>query len=90
MKIRQGETHRKEIMFQITTAITLLLSPLGKDLAYLDPGSGSILIQLIIASLVGVGFLVRRSWSKITRFFRGESDLVEDDYDDDDDDPNNA
>ncbi len=73
-------------MVPLSSLITLLLSPLGKDLAYLDPGSGSILIQLIIASLVGVGFLVRRSWSRITGFFRGDSGASPDEFDDDDDD----
>ena len=73
-------------MFQLSSAITLLLSHLGKDHAYLDPGSGSFIIQLIIASLVGVGFLVRSSWSKITRFFRGESGQSQDDFDDEEPD----
>lgn len=71
-------------MDYIPSFLNILLSHFGKVNAYLDPGSGSIIIQLIIASLVGVGFLVRRSWSKITKFFRGESDLLSDDYDDDD------
>lgn len=73
-------------MFQTSIVIAILLSPLGKDHAYLDPGSGSFIIQLIIASLVGVGFLVRSSWSKITKFFRGESDQSQDDLDADDPD----
>lgn len=78
-------------MHHISPLVSFLFSHLGKEPAYLDPGSGSLLIQLIIASLVGVGFLVRRSWSKITQFFRGGSDLAQDDYDDDDhDDLNNA
>jgi hypothetical protein len=32
---------------------------------YLDPGSGSILIQLIIAGLLGGGILLRTFWGKI-------------------------
>lgn len=70
-------------MNHIHHIVSILLNHFGKDSAYLDPGSGSILIQLLIASLVGIGFLVRRSWSKITRFFRGESDQSPEDMDDD-------
>ena len=42
----------------------------GHD-AYLDPGSGSYLLQLLIAGLLGSLFVVRASWSKIKSFFRG-------------------
>jgi hypothetical protein len=41
-----------------------------KDDPYLDPGSGSFLIQLIIASLVGAAFVIRTFWSRIKSFFR--------------------
>ncbi len=37
---------------------------------YLDPGSGSILIQLIIASALGAALIVKTSWSRIKKFFR--------------------
>ena len=35
--------------------------------AYLDPGSGSFIIQLAIAALLGLGVAVRASWSKISK-----------------------
>ncbi|MGZ9226646.1 MAG: hypothetical protein ACXW4M_13930 [Anaerolineales bacterium] len=50
-------------------------------LPYLDPGSGSILIQLLIATLLGLGFALRASWGKIKGFFGKKSDA--DDADDD-------
>ena len=52
---------------------------------YLDPGSGSILIQLAIAALLGAGLLFRSQWAKIKKFFGGSTkesdadDLVDDD-----------
>ena len=45
---------------------------------YLDPGSGSFLIQLIIASLLGAAFVLRSSWSKIKSFFKRTPDEIED------------
>ena len=38
--------------------------------AYLDPGSGSFLLQLLIAGIVGVLFLLRMYWGKVKSFFR--------------------
>jgi hypothetical protein len=50
--------------------------------AYLDPGSGSFLIQLLIAVLLGAGILLRASWSKIKNLFkRAKSDKSEDNDD---------
>ena len=43
--------------------------PLLREQAYLDPGSGSFLIQLLIAGLVGAGFAIKMSWKKIKRLF---------------------
>ena len=34
-------------------------------LAYLDTGSGSLLIQLLIAGLLGLGVAITASWGKI-------------------------
>jgi hypothetical protein len=38
-------------------------------LAYLDPGSGSYLIQLLIAALLGGAFVIKSFWRQITSFF---------------------
>jgi hypothetical protein len=37
--------------------------------AYLDPGSGSFILQLLIAALFGALFLVKVYWGKIKAFF---------------------
>ena len=33
--------------------------------AYLDPGTGSFLLQVLIAALVGVSFTIRLYWRKV-------------------------
>ncbi|MEO8357238.1 MAG: hypothetical protein ABI621_15125 [Chloroflexota bacterium] len=50
-------------------------------LPYLDPGSGSFLIQLLIATLLGLGIAVRASWSKIKGWFGVKPKADEDDDD---------
>lgn len=49
-------------------------------LPYLDPGSGSFLIQLLIATLLGLAIAIRASWSKIKGWF-GVKPKAEDDDD---------
>jgi len=39
-------------------------------LLYLDPGSGSFLIQLLIASLAGAGIAIAISWGGIKRLLK--------------------
>jgi hypothetical protein len=59
--------------------LLVILAPHLRPQAYLDPGSGSFLIQLLIAGLVGVGFLVKAYWKKIKRLFnRNEPDKEDD------------
>jgi hypothetical protein len=52
--------------------------------AYLDPGSGSFLIQLAIAALLGGAILVRSQWSRIKKLFGGKpSESDEEDAEED-------
>lgn len=51
---------------------------------YLDPGSGSFLLQLLIAGLAGISIAIGTSWARIKRFFsrkKGEPKPEEDDND---------
>ena len=54
-------------------------------LPYLDPGSGSLLIQILIAVLLGLGVALRASWGKIKTLFGGKPKP-----EDEDDDSDNA
>lgn len=47
-----------------------LLKPSAGQHAYLDPGSGSFLLQLLVAALLGGLFLLRSYWGKVASFFR--------------------
>ena len=40
--------------------------------AYVDPGAGSLVIQGIIAAVVGVGLTLRLYWRRIRRLFTGK------------------
>ncbi len=43
-----------------------------KPAAYLDPGSGSMLIQILLAALLGAGVAVKIFWRNIKAFFTGK------------------
>jgi hypothetical protein len=42
-------------------------------MAYLDPGSGSYLIQILIAFLLGSAIAIRAFWGRIKAFFTKSS-----------------
>ena len=54
----------------IAAILSLISTPLRTNEAYLDPGSGSYLIQLLLAGLLGSLFVVKSSWGKIKGFFQ--------------------
>ncbi len=54
-------------------------------LIYLDPGSGSFLIQLIIAAAAGLSIAIGANWAKLKRFLNKNKKKNEMDDEDDDD-----
>ena len=55
--------------------------------AYLDPGTGSLIIQVIVAALLGAAFTVKVYWQNIKTFFanrfsnKAQADETQDDAD---------
>ncbi|MBS4015186.1 MAG: hypothetical protein KGZ86_01950 [Candidatus Latescibacteria bacterium] len=56
---------------------------LPKEMAYLDPGSGSLVLQLVLAALLGLGIFVRSQWRKIKALF-GRKEPTQQDKDEND------
>ena len=46
-----------------------LLSFIPHTLAYIDPGTGSIILQAIAAAIAGAAIIVRIYWHRLLRFF---------------------
>lgn len=64
--------------------LTQLGPVLGHPVLYLDPGSGSFLVQLLLAAGLGIGVAVKVYWVKIKSLFGGKkSDPVPSSEDDD-------
>ncbi len=56
---------------------------------YLDPGSGSFLIQLLIASAAGLVIVFATSWRKIKRLFSKNKAETEESNDEDENEDEN-
>lgn len=41
---------------------------------YLDPGTGSFIIQILLAGLLGIGVAVKIYWKKIVAFFKRDKE----------------
>ncbi len=53
-----------------------ILAPYLRPSLYLDPGSGSFLLQLLLAALLGGAFAVKVYWRKIKALFTGKKEEV--------------
>ena len=51
----------------------VLLSFVVKPTAYLDPGTGSMLIQIILAVILGAGVAIKIFWRNIKAFLTGKT-----------------
>ena len=56
----------QEITFSINQLFPELLM---KGRMYLDPGSGSFLLQLLVATIAGAGIFLVTYWRKVKAFF---------------------
>lgn len=40
--------------------------------AYLDPGTGSMILQLLVAGVAGIGVAIKLYWRRVWAFFKGK------------------
>jgi membrane protein implicated in regulation of membrane protease activity len=55
-------------------AVMFLLVPIGSAFAYIDPGTGSMIVQVVIAALVGGAAFIGAFWRKLFRKRRDQDD----------------
>jgi hypothetical protein len=58
--------------FVCSVVLMLLIGFLlpGTSYAYLDPGTGSYVLQLLLATIVGILFAIRLFWGRIKSFLK--------------------
>lgn len=47
--------------------------------AYLDPGNGSMVLQIILGGAAGIGVLLKYYWHQVTGLFRSKKELPKED-----------
>jgi len=58
------------MMSQMILPVIAVLIPMIGTHPYLDPGSGSFILQILIATVVGSLFLVKVYWNKLKALFK--------------------
>ena len=48
---------------------TMIMGPMNPAYAYLDPGTGSILIQLLMGGVAGGMVIIKLYWQRVKDFF---------------------
>lgn len=51
--------------------VVAIIGPASAAFAYIDPGTGSYMLQLLLGSLMAAGVLVKMYWHRLKRFFNG-------------------
>jgi hypothetical protein len=57
----------KRTVFAVSTLLVLCFAPRAD--AYLDPGSGSMVLQVLLGGLAGVALVVKLFWHRILQIF---------------------
>jgi hypothetical protein len=60
-------------LFLVVLAAMLFVFP-QPAMAYLDPGTGSILWQVVVGGLLAAAYTIRIYWSKVRIFFSKKAD----------------
>ena len=73
---------RSSLLTIVIMILILYFSFPARAYAYLDPGTGSFIIQLIVGGLLGLAFTIGLFWKRfkvwLTNLFSGESEPEED------------
>ena len=60
--------HSLKLVFCIVLLVFIFL-PSAEALAYLDPGTGSMILQLILGGVAGVSVVIKMYWQRIKNIF---------------------
>ena len=60
---------RRSTMFISLSVFFMISNPFTIAYAYLDPGSGSMLLQLLLGGVTGVVVIVKLYWQRVKDFF---------------------
>ncbi len=59
----------RKLFFILFLIVTLQFTLSKNAFAYLDPGTGSYVFQILIATIIGGLFTIKMYWQKVKNFF---------------------
>ena len=59
----------RTVLVALAFAVVLALVPTPAAAQYLDPGASSVIVQVVIAGLIGVAAVLRLYWGRLKAFF---------------------
>jgi hypothetical protein len=62
----------RDVGILLLLALGLLMAP-SRAQAYLDAGTGSMILQVVVATVMGALFILRGYWQKLKDLFKGQS-----------------
>lgn len=73
-----GASSRRHMLALFVAAFVTMLALDSPAYAYLDPGTGSIILQVVLGGTAGVMVIAKLYWSQVKSFFmrRSEKKLV--------------
>jgi hypothetical protein len=66
----------RTFLFSVAVALGAAVFPIDAY-AYLDPGTGSLFVQSLIAGIAAVGYALRLYWGRIRALLRRSGDRVD-------------
>ncbi len=66
---KEGVIEPVKVLLGLFCALAVLLMTPTTAHAYLDPGTGSQVFQLLLAAFVGISFTAKMFWNQIVDFF---------------------
>jgi len=65
------------MIFRVALVLAACLSIASPAYAYLDPGTGSMLISAVLGVAAAVALAVKMFWYRVVGFFRGKRPVAE-------------
>jgi len=65
------------MIFRVALVLAACLSSASPAYAYLDPGTGSMLISAVLGVAAAVGLAVKMFWYRLVGFFRGKRPVAD-------------
>ena len=65
------------MILRVALVLAACLSIASPAYAYLDPGTGSMLISAVLGVAVAVGLAVKMFWYRLVGFFRGKGPVAD-------------